>query len=243
MKLNGGAGYGEFDSPYNKGIMMFQEQLKVAFENERDLVAKECGKGDFAGLNTATVNFFKRLDDTITGASVHVEQGIQCKKGCSYCCYFRVDVSANEVFAISEHMKTTFSSKQLELHLKKAKNTKKEVSMLSQSKRVSTNVACPLLIDNTCSIYAIRPAMCRKIHSTNVDACKQSYDNPEDTTIENAEHPVLAAITTTMLTAARDGFKSRKLDDVVYDLSEVLILALEDSKYKKRWLNGKKAFP
>lgn len=85
--------------------------------------------------------------------------------------------------------------------------------------------------------------MCRKIHSTNVDACKNSYENPEDSNIENAEHPVLAAITMTMLTAARDGFTSHKLDDTVYDLSEVLVFALEDNKYQKRWLNGKKAFP
>jgi len=222
---------------------MFQEQLKAAFENERDQVAKECGKAGFSELKTATINFYKRLDETITGASVHVEQGVQCKKGCSYCCHFRVDVSANEVFTISDYMKSTLSDEDFDLHLEKAKENKKKMGMLSQSKRIVTNVACPLLIDNECSIYEIRPAMCRKIHSTNVDACKHSYENPEDSNIENAEHPVLAAITMTMLTAARDGFTSHKLDDTVYDLSEVLVFALEDNKYQKRWLNGKKAFP
>jgi len=222
---------------------MFQEQLKAAFENERDLVAKECGKVGFLELKTATINFYKRLDETITGASVHVEQGVQCKKGCSYCCHFRVDVSANEVFAISDYMKSKLSDEDFDRHLEKAKENKKKMAMLSQSKRIVTNVACPLLVDNACSIYEMRPAMCRKIHSTNVDACKHSYENPEDSNIENAEHPVLAAITMTMLTAARDGFISHKLDDTVYDLSEVLIFALEDDKYQKRWLNGKKAFP
>jgi len=222
---------------------MFQEQLKAAFENERGLVAKECGKAGDTELQTATVNFYKRLDETITGASVHVEQGVQCKTGCSYCCHFKVDVSANEVFAISDYMSKTCSAEQFDRLVESAKNNKKEMAMLSLSKRIVTNVACPLLVDGQCSAYEMRPAMCRKIHSTNVDACKHSYENPEDSNIENAEHPVLAAITMTMLTAARDGFKSLKLDDTVYDLSEVLIYALEDNKYKKRWLNGKKAFP
>jgi Fe-S-cluster containining protein len=222
---------------------MFQEQLKSAFENERDLVARECGRADFSELKIATTNFYKRLDETISGASAHVEQGVQCKKGCSYCCHFRVDVSANEVFAITDYMKTKFDSEQFERHLETAKENKKKMAMLSQSKRIVTNVACPLLVDSMCSIYEVRPAMCRKIHSTNVDACERSFENPEDSNIENAEHPVLAAITMTMLTAARDGFISHKLDDTVYDLSEVLIFALEDNKYKKRWLNGKKAFP
>jgi len=222
---------------------MFQEQLKAAFENERDLVAKECGKAGYLELKSATTNFYKRLDETITGASVHVEQGVQCKKGCSYCCHFRVDVSANEVFAISDYMKSKLSDEEFERHLEKAKENKKKMAMLSQTKRIVTNVACPLLVNNVCSVYEMRPAMCRKIHSTNVDACKHSYENPEDNNIENAEHPVLAAITMTMLTAARDGFISHKLDDTVYDLGEVLAFALEDNKYQKRWLNGKKAFP
>lgn len=222
---------------------MFEEQLKSAFESERDLVAKECGKADYAALNTATVNFYKRFDETITGVSVHVEPGVQCKEGCSYCCYFKVDVSPNEVFAISDYMKTVLSDEEFEHQIERAKENKIQVAMLSQSKRIVTNVACPLLVDDMCSVYEIRPAMCRKIHSTDVDACKHSFDNPEDSNIENAEHPVLAAITMTMLTAAREGFISHKLDSTVYDLSEVLILALEDSKYKKRWLNGEKAFP
>ncbi len=115
--------------------------------------------------------------------------------------------------------------------------------MLSQAKRIVTNMACPLLEDNVCSIYAMRPSMCRKMHSTDVEACQHSYDNPEDENIENAEHPVLSAITMTMLTAAREGFSTLGLDKTVYDLNEVLIVALSDSKYKKRWLNGKKAFP
>ena len=140
-------------------------------------------------------------------------------------------------------MKYTLNDEDFDRYLEKAKDNKKKMAMLSHSKRIVTNVACPLLIENACSIYNVRPSMCRKIHSTNVDACKHSYEHPEDNNVENAEHPVLSAITMTMLTAARDGFISHKLDDTVYDLNDVLVFALEDDKYKKRWLNGKKAFP
>jgi len=221
----------------------FQQQLKTAFENERDQVAAECGKEvNFESLKTATSNFYHRLDNTIAGVSVHIEQTIQCKQGCTYCCHFKVDVSANEVFAIVEHVQSTFTPDQLEKLIQKATNNKSKLAMLSQAKRIVTNIACPLLEDNACSIYAQRPSMCRKIHSTNVDACQHSYDNPEDNNVENAEHPILSAITMTMLTAAREGFSALGLDKTVYDLNEVLIDALSDSKYKKRWLKGKKAF-
>ncbi len=222
----------------------FQQQLKTAFENERDQVAAQCGKEvDYESLNTATINFYRRLDSTITGVSEHIEETIQCQSGCSYCCHFRVDVSANEVFAIVKHVHSTFTADMLEKLVEKATNNKKKLDILSQGKRIVTNIACPLLEDNVCSIYTMRPSMCRKMHSTNVEACIHSYDNPEDKNVENAEHPVLSAITMTMLTAAREGFSALGLDKTVYDLNEVLITALSDNKYKKRWLNGKKAFP
>ncbi len=222
----------------------FQQQLKTAFENERDQVTNECGKdADFDALNIATVNFYRRLDSTIKGVSEHIEENIQCQQGCSYCCHFKVDVSANEVFSIVEHVQSTFTADKLEKLIEKASNNQKKLVLLSQAKRVVTNIACPLLEDNVCSIYTKRPSMCRKMHSTNVEACRHSYDNPEDKNIENAEHPVLSAITLTMLTAAREGFSTLGLDKTVYDLNEVLITALSDNKYKKRWLNGKKAFP
>ena len=222
----------------------FQQQLKAAFESERNQVAEQCGKAvDSESLNSATVNFYRRLDNTIRGVSEHIEDTIQCKQGCSYCCHFKVDVSANEVFTIVEHVYSMFSTDDIEKLIERATTNKKKLAKLSLAKRVVTNIACPLLEDNNCSIYAARPAMCRKIHSTRVESCQHSYDNPEDKNIENAEHSVLSAITMTMLTAAREGFSVLGLDKTVYDLNEVLIAALSDGKYKKRWLNGKKAFP
>ncbi|PCI19458.1 MAG: hypothetical protein COB62_05565 [Piscirickettsiaceae bacterium] len=223
----------------------FQQQLKVAYENERDLVTKQCGDGaKFDSVNNATKTFYQRLDDTIKGASMHVSEGVDCRQGCSYCCYFRVDVSANEVFTLADYVQSTFDKNDLDNLLQKATDNKKKISMLSQAKRVVTNIACPLLDEEgSCTVYEARPSMCRKIHSTDVQACKASYDTPEEANIKNAEHPVLSAITMTMLTAARDGFSAKGMDPEVYDLNEVLIDALEDGKYKKRWLNGKKAFP
>ena len=222
----------------------FQQQIKVVYENESARVVAECGdKADFDSIKTATCHFYERLDSTITDALVHVEEGIDCKHGCSYCCHFRVDVSANEVFTITDYVQSTFAPDKLAKLIERANNNKSKFDMLSQSKRMVTNVACPLLEDNACSIYAIRPSMCRKMHSTNVAACKHSYDNPEDNSVENAEHPVLSAIIMMVITAAQDGFSKSGLDKTVYDMNQVLSGALTDAKYKKRWLNGKKAFP
>ena len=85
--------------------------------------------------------------------------------------------------------------------------------------------------------------MCRKVHSTDVSACKQSFDNPADATVLNAEHSVISAISMTAITAVREGIKESGFDGTIYDLNEVVVDAFENPKCEKRWRQGKKAFP
>ena len=116
------------------------------------------------------------------------------------------------------------------------------ISDLTQEKRIKTNLACALLRNGKCSVYSVRPSACRKMHSLDVETCKSSFDKPEDTTIQNSEVPLIASVLLSIGSAARQGLNDVGLDSNLYDLNEVLYDALKDSKYQKRWKNGKKAF-
>ena len=65
-----------------------------------------------------------------------------CKKGCSHCCYIKVEISAIE-----------------------AEYIEKSLGIKQNPHPIETNcfgTPCPFLKDNSCSIYELRPFVCRK---------------------------------------------------------------------------------
>lgn len=225
-------------------LMKPDEIIKTAYEAEKETVFNDCAR-DKSGLSarTAIVNFHQRLDVALE--SVASQSGVPnaCKKGCDYCCHFKVELGADEMFAIKHYVMSVFSAERREFVLEAARNSALQVSSLSQSGRIKTNIPCPFLLDHECSVYPVRPAMCRKMHSTDVRSCRQSWDNPDDVTIANKEQAVVSAIAMAAIMAAREGVSKAGFDDSIYDLSKVLVDALDNPKCEKRWSQGKKAFP
>jgi len=224
--------------------MSANEQIRAAYNAEKLRVYEDCtaGKGGVAA-RTAIVKFYERLDVAIESAIKMSGDTIDCRKGCDYCCHFKVELGAEEVFAIKNYVDSVFSPVQRQVFLEQAHSNHEGVSSLSQTARVQANIPCPFLSAHECTIYAIRPAMCRKLHSLDVQSCKDSFDNPADSTISNAEQPIVSAISLTAISAAREGLSEAKFDATVYDMNEVLVDAFENKKCEKRWSRGKKAFP
>ncbi len=219
-------------------------QIRAAYNDEKQRVYEDCavGKGGVAA-RTAIVKFYERLDVTIESAINMSGDTIDCRKGCDYCCHFKVELGAEEVFAITHYVDSVLSSEQRQDVLKQAHANHDRISSLSQTARIQANIPCPFLAGHECTIYAIRPAMCRKLHSLDVQSCKDSFKNPADATISNAEQPIVSAIALTAISAAREGISEAKFDAAVYDMNEVLVDAFESPKCEKRWSQRKKAFP
>ena len=80
---------------------------------------------------------------------------VACRRGCADCCRMNVEVTSVEAARI-------------------AAGTGRPVRPLTQSKaHAPTEFAgqpCPFLVDNACSIYALRPYVCRHHASFDVDA-------------------------------------------------------------------------
>jgi len=225
-------------------MQKFQEKLQAAFDIEKGQVIKDCeidGSGE--SVLTAVTHANQRLDATMVGVLEHSGAVLDCRDGCDYCCHFKVEVGAEEVFAMTHYVESVLTPDQKDAILDRARVNNHLVSTLSQSKRIQTNIPCAFLSDHSCTVYSARPAMCRKVHSTDVSACKQSFDNPADATVLNAEHSGISAISMTAITAVREGIKESGFDGTIYDLNEVVVDAFENPKCEKRWRQGKKAFP
>ena len=76
----------------------------------------------------------------------HVLNNSPCKQGCDQCCHYNVSISALEVKYIENEnniIRTESKSNISDFH----------------------GVACPFLLNGSCSIYSTRPFVCRRHHS------------------------------------------------------------------------------
>ena len=222
---------------------MANEQIQAAFEQERKLVKIDVKNGDLPdSVYAAIEKHYQRLDSTAIAVTQHAGASLDCKKGCNYCCHFKTEAGPEEIFRIVEYIGSHFNVDKLQAVTERAKTARNLVRSLPAAKRIQTNIPCALLENGTCSVYSVRPSVCRKKHSTDVSVCEASYNRPDDATIQNAENYLISSVLLTMSSAARQALADTELDASLYDLNEHLADALDDNKYKKRWKNGKKTF-
>lgn len=166
---------------------------------------------------------------------------VDCRAGCSYCCYYHVYVSAVEVLALAEHVRSLPPPTRDRL-INKVCETAKQVAPLSEPEYSRTNVPCAFLEDGRCSVYSVRPVACRGFHSINVETCKRAYEDPK------SEVPMTVAPDRQ---AVNEGYKylvvmaqhNAGRDATTYEMHGAVAEALINPTSIKRWKVGKVAFP
>lgn len=188
------------------------------------------------------LRFYSRQDGRIAEAMIVSPVKPACHANCSYCCYYKVEAHAIEIFAIVDFVKRQYSDRVLRRALELAAQNVKEVEGFSYKQHMATNQQCPFLSDGQCSIYPVRPLKCRNFHASDVARCKESYEKPTDLTIPNS-------FVTEVLVASHGGSEAfdkavelSGLDHRMYDLNSAFIEAVENPKCFKRFKDRKKAF-
>ena len=115
--------------------------------------------------------FYPRLDSIIAKSIDESATPLACKKGCSYCCYYKVEAKPVEIFEIVRFAKSKFQPLEIHEILKQAKENVEEAKELSYEQHMATNQKFPFLIGSSCSVYEVRPAKCRNFHAP-ADDCE-----------------------------------------------------------------------
>jgi Fe-S-cluster containining protein len=104
---------------------------------------------------------------------------LECREGCSYCCH-QPDILTTipELLRIVDVVHQSFDNLQLEALRERARgyaehNQGRALGDLARE----VPIACPLLVDNRCSVYDARPLTCRGYNSLSVDACRGDYED------------------------------------------------------------------
>lgn len=116
----------------SKAIEIIPAQLKVREEKFFNKIKKSK-----RSLTEKLLNIYEFMD-SISSSFNHLTP---CKKGCSHCCEIRVDISELELSIIKSKARKEFNSAR---------------------KGLKIGQPCPFLKDNKCSIYDVRPFLCRR---------------------------------------------------------------------------------
>jgi len=138
------------------GILMEQSETQETIEQILKLIdgyIVQLRKLRIQNRVEATKEVYKAIDGFFNAAPEESKKEIQCKAGCTACCFIDVDVSGDEAAVIINYCKENGIEIDKEYLTKQAAVGRKSYSHLSR---------CVFLKDNLCSIYPVRPIACRK---------------------------------------------------------------------------------
>lgn len=106
---------------------------------------------------------------------------IDCKKGCSYCCYNIVELNVFEAITINEFLHENFEEGDID-KIYEVTNNKYNLTkdFNKEDDTFQVRFPCPFLNIQTgeCKIYQVRPFTCRGFNSSDSNKCKKSFENP-----------------------------------------------------------------
>jgi len=206
----------------------------------------QLGKKSMDATSTLTSSLLSRAPD---GA-------LACRQGCAHCCHQRVGVTVPEALAIVATLAATRSSAEIQRVRERVDRAYHSTRGLSRDERNSPEHPCPLLENELCSVYEVRPLACRGVHSLDEQACKSKlHDRERRAAYERGELPghsfvepvrAVHAISAGLQLGLHEGLglDLRPLD-LTAALHVLLSEAAADAKAPsrpQRWLAGAPAF-
>jgi Fe-S-cluster containining protein len=155
-----------------------------------------------------------------------------CAPGCSFCCYLPVDVLAPEAFRIAAHLQQMRSPAELAALVYRLGATAQQAFGARP---------CVFLADGRCSIYDVRPMVCRGYNSLSKERCEAFYHDPSVElrgTKDRAAGRLVEAIEDGVIA----GLSALGLDAQWYEMPSAILRALETADSPARWARGETVF-
>ena len=184
-----------------------------------------------------------RLDESLAAAVADSKAQTACRAGCSYCCHFKVEIRAEEAFAIVDYVREHFSPERSREIRAAADANARVMRQASPAAQAEANLPCVFLgADGCCSIYEVRPLRCRAFHATDVERCKQSFEQPHNLDILDSQVTEVYAAGQAQQHGYNAAMGEAGYDTAMYEMSTALAACFTDTGPKRRFEKGKPAF-
>lgn len=163
---------------------------------------------------------------------------IACRRGCNYCCHSYVAALPPEVFLVADFVRSRGDPRLVPDAVIARAAALKNVSVAG---RIGRKLACPLLLDGECSVYGVRPLMCRQATSLSLASCIDEFESDDATgSVEiSAAYADHAGHASVILKAA---LIAARLPHAEVEFSDGLSVALAQPDAEVRWLAGEDVF-
>jgi len=166
------------------------------------------------------------------------EQGtpVACRKGCTFCCHYRISVVPIEAITVAQFVRELFTEEARASLRERVKGYNETLASLPPEQRLTRPLPCPFLHESgDCMVYPVRPLSCRMHHSLDASACEKTLEDPD------APVPVpedFRAAAAPVLSGLNRGAKMalKKAGDLEYIAAIEILLEEEDAA--ERWLAG-----
>jgi Fe-S-cluster containining protein len=194
-------------------------------------------------VKESLVRFYARHDARIDEAVAASSETLGCRVGCGYCCsHFEVEARAFEVFAIQAHVLKHFKPEQLRATIERATKNVAARKAATEEERLTLKLVCPFLVDSSCSIYSVRPSVCRNYHATDRDKCIKHFEDPTSTWPTSYIDDVFFKANGSSI-GFKNAIKVLGLDTRGYNLGAAFLEAIRNPTSIKRFKSGKRTFP
>ncbi len=188
-------------------------------------------------FNKATERFESLLEDM---KKEHPpEKPLACRAGCDHCCYQpEITVTAVETFRLADYITEYLEPAEIKALIKTLVKTRAGAG----DKAASWPLApCPLLKNGRCSVYDVRPLICRGFNSYFISDCETAkLDKAAHAKVRYYEPQVQTAHLT--VGAIEKATNEAGLEPLLGDLRPALLTALTQPDARKRWLAGGPVF-
>jgi Fe-S-cluster containining protein len=163
-------------------------------------------------------------DEALAIISDEYRPPLHCKEGCWYCCCKPgVLISIPELLRILSHVRSTFDDDSVSALTDRARRYAAQIEGRSFDASTDESVPCPLLVEGRCSVYEVRPLVCRGYNSTSVDACRKAHRDASELVPMFA---MLKDVTDGATIGAAQRLHAEGLPDSMVDLGSALNIAL-----------------
>lgn len=204
-----------------------------------ETVPRGMGRGEVETLRRRTL---KVLDAQLVEVPRQSRARVACARGCAMCCHLRVMATPAEVLGLAAYIRGLLPEDELASLATRISAAAARIRGLPRDRVLTTNIPCPLLVDNACSMYPARPLNCRAYHSLDVQACRISFEHPGDLSLTHPQSALVSRINEGVQQGFIEAMCGVAVDTSQYELVTALDEALHDPGTGLRFERGDTVF-